>query len=171
VVLQGCVSGNARAGDGREPLDPSAKIAYATPYVKAAPAQQAELEALPRDQQDHASPSFRAWLWPAQFAARFGLSQGDVAKNAAWLEAQGPRVENIACGRRWIAFTGSAANRIAEPREEVRFRTGAACANPRQPAQILFRWSSPGSGVYNVGKRGNELEFPLKSKTGFEAGR
>ena len=84
------------------------QIDYATLYLRPADTQQAELETLLRDLQDKSSSNYRRWLTPEQFGARFGLSRGDTARIAAWLEAQGLKVNQVARGRRWITFTGSA---------------------------------------------------------------
>jgi uncharacterized protein (TIGR03437 family) len=111
VVLPGRIhgdAGNARVQDDRGPAEPSLNIAYATLYLTSTSEQQTELETLLRDQQDAASPHYRAWLSPEQYADRFGLSRGDIAKIAQWLESQGLKVNDVARGRRWITFTGSA---------------------------------------------------------------
>src|SRR5580658_8522357 len=89
-------------------MDPSAEIAYATLYLKPSDAQQTALETLLAEQQDPTSPNFRAWLTPEEYADRFGSSGGDIAKLVAWLEAGGLTVNDVARGRRWITFSGSA---------------------------------------------------------------
>ncbi len=109
VVLTRGINPNARAIDDQGAMDPSAEIAYATLYLKPSSAQQAALETLLVEQQDPASPNFRGWLTPEEYADRFGLSGGDIAKLTAWLKSEGLTVNDVARGRRWITFSGSAA--------------------------------------------------------------
>jgi uncharacterized protein (TIGR03437 family) len=108
VVLARGTNPNARAIDDQGAMDPSAEIAYATLYLKSSDVQQAALETLLAEQQDPTSPNFRAWLTPEEYADRFGLSGGDIAKLVAWLGAGGLKVNDVARGRRWITFSGSA---------------------------------------------------------------
>jgi subtilase family serine protease len=60
-------------------------------------------------QQDPKSPKYHQWITPEQWADRYGLSQNDVAKISAWLKLQGFAVGNVARGRNWITFSGTAA--------------------------------------------------------------
>ena len=73
------------------------------------PAQQSALDLLLRQQQDASSPNYHKWLTPEQFADRFGLSQSDFNKIAAWLRSQGFQIVESAPSRNYIAFNGSAA--------------------------------------------------------------
>jgi len=72
------------------------------------PAQQAELDALVEAQQDPASPEFHQWLVPAEFGARFGANEADLAQVIAWLTAHGFVIDEIPAGQRLIVFSGSA---------------------------------------------------------------
>jgi len=110
MALRGHLNPNARAADDQGPADPALQIDYATLYLKPAAAQQAALEKLLIDQQDQASADYHRWLSPEQYGERFGLSRGDIAKIIAWLESQGMKVNGVARGRRWITFSGTAAN-------------------------------------------------------------
>jgi len=71
-------------------------------------AQQKELDALLAQQQDSSSPNYHKWLTPEKYADRFGLSKTDIAKAAAWLQSQGFSIAEIAQGRTYIAFNGTA---------------------------------------------------------------
>jgi subtilase family serine protease len=73
------------------------------------PAQQAALDQLLADQQNPASPRFRQWLTPQQYAAQFGLSNNDIAKIAAWLSSQGFTITGVANGGSFITFDGTVA--------------------------------------------------------------
>ena len=71
--------------------------------------QQAALDQLLVEQQDPSSPNYHKWLTPEEFADRFGLAQADIAALSAWLTSYGFTVDEIARGRNWIAFNGTAA--------------------------------------------------------------
>jgi subtilase family serine protease len=73
------------------------------------PAQQAELEMLLKQQQDPSSSNYHKWLTPAEYATRFGLSEGDLAKVVGWLEARGFKIVEKANTRSFVAFSGTAA--------------------------------------------------------------
>lgn len=72
-------------------------------------AQQAALGQLLADLQDRSSAHFHQWLTPAQFAARFGVADSDLAKTEAWLSGQGFQVTGVSNARDRISFTGTAA--------------------------------------------------------------
>ena len=108
VVLRGNVHAKAQPLYDRGRVDPTLEISYVTLLLKPSPDQQVSLDRLLADQQEPSSPSHHKWLTPEQFADRFGASSGDIAKIAAWLEAQGLTVNDVARGRHWISFTGKA---------------------------------------------------------------
>jgi hypothetical protein len=72
-------------------------------------AQEAALDQLLVDLQDPSSPRYHQWLTPAQFAAQFGLSSGDIAKITAWLTSQGFTVTGVAQGGTFVTFDGTVA--------------------------------------------------------------
>ena len=72
-------------------------------------AQEAALDQLLVDLQDSSSPRYHQWLTPAQFAAQFGLSSGDIAKVTAWLTSQGFTVTGVAQGGTFVTFDGTVA--------------------------------------------------------------
>jgi len=86
------------------PVDDSLPITYATLFLKPADG----LEAFLAEQQNPASPNYHKWLTPEQFGERFGASDADIAKVRAWLEGQGLRIHDVARGRHWITFSGTA---------------------------------------------------------------
>ncbi|MFZ0771226.1 MAG: protease pro-enzyme activation domain-containing protein [Candidatus Sulfotelmatobacter sp.] len=71
-------------------------------------AQQDALNQLVEAQHNPESPYYHQWLTPEQYAERFGVSEGDVAKIAAWLQSHGMEVEEVTAARRSIVFTGTA---------------------------------------------------------------
>ncbi|HVI11100.1 MAG TPA: S53 family peptidase [Candidatus Binatia bacterium] len=72
------------------------------------PAQQESLNQLLESQNAPESPFFHQWLTPREFGERFGLSEGDLAQIAAWLEGHGFEIEEVTAGRRAIVFSGTA---------------------------------------------------------------
>ena len=52
-------------------------------------------------QSDPASPNYRHWLSPEEYADRFGVSQADLDKIVAWLENQQLTIGNVAACTGW----------------------------------------------------------------------
>jgi len=99
----------AQAQYDRGAADPAKKLNYMVLLVKPSAAQQSQLDQLLVDQQNPSSPSFRQWLTPEQFGARFGLNLSDRSKIVAWLTMEGFSVDHMARSNNWIAFSGTAA--------------------------------------------------------------
>jgi uncharacterized protein (TIGR03437 family) len=108
VVLSGRVPRSTLAATDAGPVDPSFVLPAITLLLKPSAAQQADLNQLLEAQRNPASPSYRRWLTPEQYADRFGASASDLAKIAAWLEAQGFTVGYTARARNFISFSGTA---------------------------------------------------------------
>jgi subtilase family serine protease len=72
-------------------------------------AQEADLKNLLQEQQTKGSPVYHQWLGPGQFAARYGVSQQDLAKVSAWLQSQGFALTSIPASADRIVFSGTAA--------------------------------------------------------------
>jgi pseudomonalisin len=66
------------------------------------------LERLLADQHDPRSPLYHQWLTPEQFGARFGLQDKDLETVETWLTDQGFTIDEVAKGRGWINFSGTA---------------------------------------------------------------
>jgi subtilase family serine protease len=71
--------------------------------------QASALDAFSTAQQDRQSPLYRHWLTPAIFGAHFGLSPHDLAAVVDWLRSYGFDVDSPPAGRRWLIFSGTAA--------------------------------------------------------------
>jgi uncharacterized protein (TIGR03437 family) len=108
VLLKGNVHPSAQAQYDRGPVEPSFELAYVTLLLQPSPSQQTALQQLLAQQQDPSSPHYHQWLTSEQYAARFGLSPGDIAIVVSWLQSEGLKVNDVARGRHWIAFTGTA---------------------------------------------------------------
>jgi Pro-kumamolisin, activation domain/Bacterial Ig-like domain (group 3) len=109
VVLAGNVHGLAQAKHDQGRADAGMKLEYITMQMQPSARQQAGLNQLLQQQQDPSSPNFHKWLTPEQYADRFGLSQNDVEKVKVWLRSEGFAIVQVARGRDWIAFSGTAA--------------------------------------------------------------
>ncbi|MGC1676936.1 MAG: S53 family peptidase [Candidatus Binataceae bacterium] len=70
----------------------------------------AGLDALIAAQQDRSSPQYHQWLTPAEFSARFGPTQSDLAAVRSWLDGRGFTVESQSLALRKVVFSGPAAS-------------------------------------------------------------
>lgn len=110
IRLPGHVPAKARPEADRGAADADFYIDGLALHFKPSSAQQGALEQLLQEQQDPASPSYRRWLTPEQYADRFGLSGEDFGKVARWLESEGFTIGHAARGRSWIVFSGTNRN-------------------------------------------------------------
>jgi len=108
VVLKGSVSPRAQPQYDQGRVEPSMKLSYITLLTKPTASQQTDLKRFLKQQQDPSSPNYRKGLTPEQYADRFGLSQSDISKITNWLLSQGFSIAQVARGRDWIAFSGTA---------------------------------------------------------------
>ena len=90
-------------------VEGSMSINHAAIVFKLAPAQQADLEKLLAEQQDPHSANYRKWLTPEQYAARFGMSDSDLAQVTSWLKSQGLTINGFSRARTRVFFSGTAA--------------------------------------------------------------
>ena len=104
VTLKGSRTPRAQARDDRGPVDAAKELSYATIHFKPSPS----IDQFLNELQSPSSPNFQRWLTPEQFADRFGLSKDDMAKASDWLRAEGLTVHDLARGRNWITFSGTA---------------------------------------------------------------
>jgi subtilase family serine protease len=108
-VLRGNRSELARPDLDRGRLDRSRALERLALVFKPSPAQAADLEALLAAQQDPGSPDYQRWLSPEEFAARFGMSDADLAEVTGWLRAHGLTVHGASRSRQELYFSGSVA--------------------------------------------------------------
>ena len=106
--LKGNVHPLARAEFDQGAVSPSQMVQRVTLYFQQTAAQQQDLEQLLAQQQDPASVNYHKWLTAEQVASRFGLTSADLAKVQEWLISQGFTINEVAKGRGWITFSGSA---------------------------------------------------------------
>ena len=70
-------------------------------------AQQQALTQYLDDVQNPSSPSYHQWLTPAQYGARFGVSDADLQTVQTWLQSNGFKIENVPQARNLIQFSGT----------------------------------------------------------------
>ncbi len=99
----------ARAEFDQGRVEGSMRINHAAMVFKLSSDQQTALDKLLAEQQNPHSPNYRQWLTPEQYAARFGMSDSDLAKVSAWLKSQGLSVDGYSRARTRIFFSGTAA--------------------------------------------------------------
>ncbi len=105
TVIKGNVHPLATARFDRGPVDPGTELSYVTLLLRP----DLSLPAFLAEQGRPGSPNYRKWLKPEEFADRFGLSGSDIAKLRTWLESESLQVNDLARGRDWITFSGTAA--------------------------------------------------------------
>jgi subtilase family serine protease len=109
VVLAGRVHRQATVANDRGAVAAGFALPGMALHLQASAAQQADLKQLTAQQQDPQSANYHRWLTPEQYADRFGAAPADVAKLRTWLEGQGFTVQNVARGRNFLTFSGTAA--------------------------------------------------------------
>jgi trimeric autotransporter adhesin len=94
----------ARNDRGAAPMvTPTGKVQM---VLRRSPAQQLALTQYLADVQNPHSASYHEWLTPAQYGAKFGLSDADLATVEQWLTGEGFKVEAVSPGRNLIEFSG-----------------------------------------------------------------
>ncbi len=109
VVIKGNVHSLARPEFDEGRTDASRMLHSVSLTFRPSAAQQADLDLLLTQLQDPSSPNYHKFLTPAQFGSRFGMSQNDVNKIVAWLQAQGFHNISVASSRNEISFDGTVA--------------------------------------------------------------
>jgi subtilase family serine protease len=109
VALTGNVHGFAQPRFDLGRTDGSTLIYGVTLAFRLSAAQQTDLNNLLAQQQQRSSPNYHKWLTPAQFGARFGMSQRDINRVETWLESKGFTVTSVANSRNLITFDGTVA--------------------------------------------------------------
>jgi subtilase family serine protease len=109
VQLAGTANPHAQSANDIGRLAGDTKLAGITLHFALTAAQKADLDALVQAQQTPGSPYYHQWLTPATFAARYGISDNDLAKVENWLQQQGFSIEGVATSRTYLTFSGTAA--------------------------------------------------------------
>jgi subtilase family serine protease len=106
VTLHGNTHPMARAEFDRGSAPAATRMNNMILLLSVRPEAQLALTQLLQDQQDPASASYHQWLTPAEFGARFGPTDQDIADTTNWLKRFGFTVDQIGQGRMWINFSG-----------------------------------------------------------------
>lgn len=109
ATLLGSQPPRARIAHDLGAVDPATPLQSITLYFSRSAQQQSDLDALIAAQQNPASPQYHQWLTPAEFGARFGVADADIARTEYWLESQGFTVQSVSPSRNTITFSGTAA--------------------------------------------------------------
>jgi len=108
-VMKGTMSPRVAVAQDEGQMSGSTPIENMSLVFALSAVQQANLKNLLQQQQTPGSSLYHQWLKPGQFAARYGVSQQDLAKAAAWLRSQGFTVTSIPASNDRIVFSGTAA--------------------------------------------------------------
>lgn len=119
AVISGNVRSQMASGVDQGRVIGDAKLNGVSMIFKPSPAQQQALQWLLAQQQNPASSNYHRWLTPDQYAARFGMSEADLAKVTSWLKSQGLTVLGMSRGRNQISFAGTVAQVEAALHTEI----------------------------------------------------
>ncbi len=108
-VLRGHVPPAVRNAMDKGRLAPQTALNHLIMVLQPSPVQDHALQTMLDQQLDKGSPNFHRWLQPAEFGARYGVADADIAKVTGWLAGQGFKVEHVAAGKRFIQFSGTVA--------------------------------------------------------------
>ncbi|HEY6928612.1 MAG TPA: S53 family peptidase, partial [Thermoanaerobaculia bacterium] len=108
IVVVGSVHPSARAEADLGLSDLDTKMEKMILSVRLRPGGAERLERLLAEQRDPSSIEFHRWRTPDQFGEEFGATTKDLEAAQAWLAANGFRVDDVARGRGWILFSGTA---------------------------------------------------------------
>ena len=108
TVLVGNTHPLARAQYDKGVVSASLPLNRMSLLLKPSPAQEAALQRLLVEQQDPKSPYFHKWLTPDEFGQLYGPSDQDIQKITSWLTRHGFIVDEVANGRQFIQFSGTA---------------------------------------------------------------
>ena len=101
-------------------VDPEFGLSHMILTLQPSASQQAALSALLEQQQEPTSANFHKFLTPAQFAASFGVSSGDVARVTSWLSSNGFHIDEVVSNNLAIVFSGTAAQMEATFNTQIR---------------------------------------------------
>jgi hypothetical protein len=109
VPLFGNIQGPSRPGSDLGRADGGRLIEGISLDFRLSPAQQKDLDQFLAQLGDRSSPNYHKYLKIPQYARRFGMSQNDVDKIVAWIEAQGFTNIKVSPTRNQISFDGTVA--------------------------------------------------------------
>ena|SRR5712691_7279757 len=132
MTLTGHTHPKAPSENDRGRVPPSLTLSYVTLTLAQTESQQADLDKLLAEQQTPGSPNYHRWLTPEQYAQRFGVSEEDLSKIAAWLQGQGLSIAAVARGG--IGSRSTARQHRSRLRFKPRFTNTSPMARRTLPA-------------------------------------
>lgn len=109
VALKGNVHGLAKAQLDLGHADRSRMLEGISISFHPSSAQQKDLDQFIADLGNPASPNYHKYLTPAQFADRFGMTRGDIARIVGWLRSEGFTNVSVDNSRNQVSFDGTIA--------------------------------------------------------------
>lgn len=109
VQLHGTVHPLARPEYDRGPVPDSFPADRMIVMLNCPPDRELALTQFLRDAHTAGSPSFHKWISPDEFGARFGARDEDAQPVQAWLQSHGFSVTRLTKSRRFLEFSGTAA--------------------------------------------------------------
>ncbi len=89
-------------------LNASTQLDHMIMVLQASTEQDHALMTLIDQQLDSGHANFHHWITPDQFGAALGVADSDIRQITDWLSSEGFTVEQVAPGKRFIQFSGSA---------------------------------------------------------------
>ena len=119
TVVPGSLHPMVLAAQDQGPMADSSPIHGMSLVFRRSAAQESDLTQKLEQRQTPSSAQFHQWLTPAQFAARYGVSQSDLQAAATWLMSQGFTIDQIPASQDRIDFSGTAGQVAAAFRTEM----------------------------------------------------
>jgi len=108
--LRGNVRSEANVNNDRGAVSDSLALDHMLLQLRRSPEQESALNDFINQLHDPKSPNFHKWITAAQFGARFGLADSDLAAVKDWLELHGLQVNSVYPNKMLIDFSGDAAH-------------------------------------------------------------
>jgi hypothetical protein len=133
VTLAGNTHPSANPGHDLGRVDDDFLIEHMQLVLKRSPESEAALNLRIDAIHDRTTPQYHQWLTAAEFGDQYGVSKGDIATLARWLESHGLRVDSVPASRMFVEFSGTAAQIRAAFHTEIH----RACSKFRVTAEPL----------------------------------
>lgn len=108
VTLAGNTRPEANAANDRGMVSDGLPMEHMLLQLKRSPVQEQAVEQAIADLHNHASPNFHKWMTPAEFGARYGVTDADLRAVEVWLRSQGFTVNFVYPSGMVVDFSGNA---------------------------------------------------------------
>jgi subtilase family serine protease len=109
-VLRGNVRFEANAANDRGAVSEGLALNHMLLQLRRSPEQESALNDFINQLHDPKSANYHKWITAAQFGARYGLADSDIATVTDWLELHGLKVNSVYPNKMLIDFSGDAAH-------------------------------------------------------------